>query len=172
MVESLIYAKTQGKKFKVYACETRPRWQGHKTVRRLASAGVDVTLMPDGGIATVMDDYKVKKVMVGADAVDGKGNFANKVGSRSIAICAKEYKIPLYVLTELYKYDKRPKIIIEHRDPSEVANPKHFKGVNILNLAFEIVPAKYVNSFITEKGKIKPAKFAGSAKNIIKHSLN
>lgn len=171
VVEALINAKVKGKKFKVYATETRPRWQGHKTVKELAGAGIDVTLIPDGAIATVMRDYKAKKVMIGADAVDRKGNFANKIGSLSIGIVANKFNIPLYVLAELYKYDKRPKIIIEHRDPAEVVDPKMFKGVNILNLAFEIVPSKYVKRYITEEGPLSPSQYVNTAKKRLKNLL-
>ena len=171
VVESLIHAKAKGKKFKVFATETRPRWQGHKTVKELAGAGIDVTLIPDGAVGTVIKDYHVKKIMIGADAIDGRGNFANKIGSFTIALIAKKYNVPLYVLAELYKYDKRPKIVIEHRDPSEVIDPKLFKDVKILNLAFEIVSRELVKAYITEKGAIRPARFPIIAKKELRNLL-
>ena len=172
VVESLIYAKSKGKKFKVYATETRPRWQGHKTVKALAAAGINVTLIPDGAFAPVLRDYKIKKILLGADAVDSKGCFANKVGSLAIAEVSKNYKIPVYVLTELYKYDKRPKIIVEHRDAEELVNTSLFKNVSILNLAFDIVPGKFVKKYVTETGMISYNKFACTAKKQLKKLLD
>lgn len=164
---SLKEAKKQGKRFKVFCTESRPRYQGHLTARELASYNIDITLIVDSNVGTIIN--KVKKVFVGADAVDKNGNLANKVGSRMIAELAKKRKrIPFYSFTELYKYDKRRKIKIEQRDIKEVIGNRNFKGVKVLNPAFDIIPKKHIDGILTEIGLLKPHRFVKMAQRKIK----
>ncbi|MFA5383002.1 MAG: hypothetical protein WC356_07580 [Candidatus Micrarchaeia archaeon] len=167
VINSLILAKKQKKKFKVYNTESRPRFQGHDTARDLAKNKIDVTMSVDSNVSNLIE--KVNKVFIGADAVDRNGNLANKIGSKMIAELAKNRsKVDIYSFTELYKYDKRKKIEIEQRDIKEVADPKKFKGVKILNPAFDIIPYTNINGIITEVGLLKPKEFVKKAKNKIK----
>ncbi len=92
-------ALKQGKKIKFFATETRPYMQGSRlTAWELKRAGVDVTLITDGMVASVMSQGKVNKVMLGADHLALNGDIANKIGTYAIAVTAKYFKIPFYVL--------------------------------------------------------------------------
>ena len=168
VINSLILAKKQGKKFKVYNTEARPKYQGHDTAKELAKHKIDITMSVDSNIGNLINI--VNKVFVGADAVDRNGNLANKVGSRLIAEVARNRKnVMFYSFTELYKYDKRRKIKVEQRDITEVVDIKKFKGVKILNPAFDIVPFKNIDGIITEIGLLKPKVFVKKAQNKIKN---
>ncbi len=167
VTNSLILAKKQKKKFKVYNTESRPKYQGHKTAKELAKHKIDITMSVDSNVGNLIN--KVNKVFIGADAVDKNGNLANKIGSKMISELAKNRKkVNIYSFTELYKYDKRKKIEIEQRDPKEVADPKEFKGVKILNPAFDIIPNSDLNGIVTEVGLLTPKQFVKHAQNKIK----
>ncbi|MCC7552273.1 hypothetical protein KO317_01240 [Candidatus Micrarchaeota archaeon] len=167
VINSLILAKKQGKKFKVYNTESRPKYQGHDTAKELAHIKIDITMSVDSNIGNIIE--KVNKIFIGADAVDKNGNLANKIGSKTIAELAKNRKkVSIYSFTELYKYDKRKKIEIEQRDPKEVADPKEFKGVKILNPAFDIIQHSYLNGIVTEIGLLTPKQFVQKAQNKIR----
>ncbi|MCD6279820.1 S-methyl-5-thioribose-1-phosphate isomerase [Candidatus Micrarchaeota archaeon] len=170
VVAVLTEAHRQGKEIEVYSCETRPRWQGHITSQELASAGIKVNMIVDGAMGHYIDDVDI--ILVGCDAVDKHGNFVNKIGTRSLAELAKNHHKKFYVAGELLKLDHRYPIPIEFRDVNEVADPTLFKGVNILNPAFDLVPAKYVTAFITEKGIIKPKQFYKMAVKELKRLIS
>lgn len=141
------------KRIKVIATETEPKEQGIKTVKELAKAKIPVTLITDSAVSFFMKD--VDYVIVGADALRKQG-LVNKIGTRNLALAAKEYKKPFYVVANTLKIDKRKNIIIEERPASEVYHK--LKGVKIRNPAFDITPWKFISKIITEKGVFTPKK--------------
>lgn len=163
---SVIYrAKEQGKRIKVYADETRPLLQGARlTTWELLREGVDVTLICDSMAGMVMKEGKINKVIVGADRVSANGDVANKIGTYSLAVLAKENNIPFYVACPLSTVDFSLKsgdgIPIEIRGEEEV---KSFcgkrcapEGVKVYNPAFDVTPSKYISAIITDRGICYP----------------
>ncbi len=150
-VAVLKYAKKQRKRISVIATETEPKHQGIKTAKKLAAVKIPVTLIT--GSATGYFMKEVDMVIIGSDAMRREGNV-NKIGSFDIALEARYYKKPYYVVASTLKLDKRKKIIIEERPPSEVYYK--LKGVKIRNPAFDITPWKYVTRVVTEKGVMTP----------------
>ena len=150
-------ARKDGKNFKVYACETRPRYQGHITVKELKDAGVDVTLIVDSAAYYTMVHKDVKKVFVGADTVYANGDVINKIGTSQVALAAKHAGVEFIVCTESIKFSPASMMgtisEIEERDPSEVTD---MKDVKVFNPAFDITPKDHVNMIITEHGIIPP----------------
>ena len=148
------FCKQQKKKVSFVATETRPYLQGSRlTAWELQRAGFDVTLIPDSAVATVMSQKKVDIVVVGADHMAQNGDFANKVGTYQIALLAKHYKIPLYVLAPPPSNKKTGRDIrIELRPDKEMLEfrgrriaPKGAKGYYP---AFDVTPAKLVTKHI------------------------
>ncbi|MBD3210156.1 S-methyl-5-thioribose-1-phosphate isomerase [Candidatus Micrarchaeota archaeon] len=160
----LIKAKKMKKRFRVVAFETRPRYQGRKTAKELAGAGIDVTLAVDGSMSLFMK--KADIVLVGADSITSRGDLINKIGTSTLAHIAKMYDVSFYVAAELSKYS--PKTIfgtrekIEERDFKEVWKTPP-KNVKIRNPAFEATSAKYINGYVTELGVIPPPSFFSMA---------
>lgn len=163
----LFKAKEQGKRFKVYADETRPLLQGSRlTAWELMQAGIDVTLICDNMAAHVMKLGKIQCVVVGADRIAANGDAANKIGTYGVSILAKEHGIPFYVAAPVSTFDLSIKsgseIPIEERSPEEVTNGFGKRtapeGVKVFNPAFDVTPAKNITAIITEKGVIhKPS---------------
>jgi methylthioribose-1-phosphate isomerase len=159
-------AKEAGKKFKVFACETRPLLQGARlTTWELKKNGVDVTLICDSLAATLMRKGEISKVFVGADRIARNADAANKVGTYNLAVLARWHRIPFYVVAPISTIDSRIKtgkdIIIEERSPLEVTHnffkkPIAPKKVRVLNPAFDITPHKLITAIITEKGILRP----------------
>lgn len=157
-------AKELGKKFKVYADETRPLLQGARlTAWELMQAGIDVTLICDNMAAHVMKQGKVQCVIVGADRIAANGDTANKIGTYGVSILAKEHGIPFYVAAPVSTFDLSIKsgndIPIEERSPEEITNGFGKRtapeGVKVFNPAFDVTPAKNIAAIITEKGVVK-----------------
>jgi len=166
VVNALIYAKKHGKKFEVYNTETRPLYQGRKTARELAKAGINVTNFVDAATAIALEKtQKTKKVdivLLGADAILKNGAVINKVGSGMIAELAALHRIPLYIIADSWKFSPR-NVKIEEREHKEVWKraPSYVK---IRNPAFEIVKAKFITAIISELGILKPKEFVKKAK--------
>ena len=162
---SAIYtAKKERKQIKVYVDETRPLLQGARlTTWELKKSGIDVTLICDNMAASLMKKGKIDKIMVGADRITASGDFANKIGTYSLAVLAKVHKIPFYVLAPSSSFDLSIKdgrgIPIEERDPDEVRKIKETpiapKNVKVHNPAFDVTPNELVTAFVTEKGIFK-----------------
>ncbi|NMC67767.1 MAG: S-methyl-5-thioribose-1-phosphate isomerase [Spirochaetales bacterium] len=163
---SVIYkAFEDGKKIKVYSDETRPLLQGSRlTAYELLKKGIDVTTICDNMAGFLMKQKKIDKIIVGADRICLNGDFANKIGTYSLAVLAKAHHIPFFVAAPYTTFDKNIKkgeqIPIEFRSPDEI---KRFKGfqlapenVNVYNPAFDVTQSKYVTAFITESGIIYP----------------
>lgn len=135
---------------KVFATETRPRFQGRLTAKEISSAGIETEQIVDDAVADVMK--QVDLVIIGADAIT-KDGVVNKVGSKMIAEIAFDYKRPLYVAASTLKIID--KIDIEVRDSSEVWKDAP-KNIKIKNYAFDVVPYKHITKIITEKGLKTP----------------
>lgn len=148
----LTLAKRQGKKFHVIVTETRPLNQGLMTARELLKARVPVTYGVDAAAGYLMKS--AKKVIVGCDALLPDGSLVNKVGTFPIALLAKRMGKPFYTAGEIFKFTKE--VTIEQRDPKEVIQPSRLKGAKIVNPAFDVTPAEYIEKIITEKGAVKP----------------
>ena len=156
----------QGYNFKVYADETRPLLQGARlTTWELMKSGVDVTLICDNMAAMVMKKGEIQAVLVGCDRVAANGDAANKIGTSGVAILAKEYGIPFYVLGPLSTIDMEAEnggdIVIEERPGEEIyklwyERPMAPAGVKTFNPAFDVTDAKYITAIITEKGIVNP----------------
>jgi methylthioribose-1-phosphate isomerase len=147
--------------FKVFADETRPLLQGSRlTAWELMKAGVDVTVICDNMASLVMKQGKVGAVLVGCDRMAANGDAANKIGTSGVAVLAKEYGIPFYVLgpTSTIDFDAKTgdDIPIEERDPLEVTNGFGRRtapvNVKVYNPAFDVTDAKHITAIITEKG--------------------
>jgi ribose 1,5-bisphosphate isomerase len=152
-------ADAQGKDIKVYATESRPWRQGLLTVRELSEAGVDVTLIIDGAVRSVMK--KVDKVFVGADTVTSNGAVINKIGTSQLALAANERRVQFNVCTETYKFSPMTlfgeMVEIEERDCGEVADAEALpKDVKVYNPVFDTTPARYIDAIITELGILSP----------------
>lgn len=159
----LFKAKEQGKHIKVYADETRPLLQGARlTAWELVHAGIDVTLICDNMAGHVMKLGKVQCVIVGADRIAANGDTANKIGTYSVSILAKEHGIPFYVAAPVSTFDLSIKsgdeIPIEERSPEEITSGFGKRtapeGVKVFNPAFDVTPARNITAIITEKGII------------------
>ncbi len=162
----IIYtAKKEGKKIKVYADETRPLLQGARlTAWELLRGGIETVLICDNMAGEVMRQGRINKVIVGADRVAANGDVANKIGTYSLAVLAKENAIPFYVACPFSSIDLSlldgKAIPIEERDVSEVQEilGKRIapRGVDVYNPAFDITPARYITGIITEKRICEP----------------
>ncbi len=158
-------AHEEGKSIKVYACETRPLLQGARlTTWELLHNKIDVTLICDNMAADLMRLGRIDAVFVGADRIAANGDFANKIGTYSLAVLAHYHKIPFYCVAPSSTLDLSLKsghqIPIEQRDPREVTS-LYFKkpitpaGVHVFNPAFDVTPASLVSAIVTEKGLIR-----------------
>ena len=152
-------AHRQGKDIKVFATESRPWRQGILTVNDLAKAGVDVTMIIDSAVRTVM--RRTDKVFVGADTITSHGALINKVGTSQLALAANEARVQFYVCSETYKFSPMTlfgdMVTIEERDISEVVRPGEIPdSVKVFNPVFDSTPAKYIDAIITELGMISP----------------
>ena len=153
----------EGKRIKVIADETRPKLQGARlTAYELMRDGIPVTLITDNMAGCVMSKGLVDKVIVGADRIVRDG-VANKIGTYTVAVLAKEHGIPFYVAapTSTFDLSKNSRdVIIEERDPDEVTHIGSVRiapeGVDVMNPAFDITPLKYVDAIICEKGVLTP----------------
>jgi len=152
-----------GRRPRVYACETRPLLQGARlTTLELLRAGVPVTLIVDSAAASVMPEVDV--VLVGADRVARNGDFANKVGTKTLALLAREYRRPFYVAAPGTTFDRHcargGDIVVEERTADEVRRVGRCRtapaGVPVRNPAFDVTPGSFVAGFVTEAGVLRP----------------
>src|SRR5690348_14948109 len=153
-----------GKKIHVYADETRPFLQGSRlTAWELMKDGIATTVISDNMAGAVMRQGKIGAVIVGADRIAANGDVANKIGTYTVAVLAKEHNLPFYVAAPISTVDLETpdgsKIPIEQRSATEVT---HFagkqvtpQGVSVENPAFDVTPAKYVTAIVTERGIAK-----------------
>ncbi|HYK36417.1 S-methyl-5-thioribose-1-phosphate isomerase [Alloacidobacterium sp.] len=157
-------AVERGHGIHVYADETRPFLQGARlTAWELMHDNIPTTVLCDNMAASLMRAGKIKAVVVGADRIAANGDVANKIGTYSVAILAKEHGIPFYVAAPWSTIDLATPtggaIPIEQRPEREVTHHAGKQltphGVSIENPAFDVTPAKYVTAIITERGVLR-----------------
>jgi methylthioribose-1-phosphate isomerase len=161
----LFAAAERGRRFHVYADETRPLLQGARlTAWELKQRDIDVTLICDSMAAQVMKERRVHIVIVGADRIAANGDTANKIGTYGVALLAAAHGLPFYVAAPSSTFDlslpSGDAIPIEQRDPKEVTHGFGRQtapdGVGVYNPAFDVTPARLIAGIITEKGLIAP----------------
>jgi methylthioribose-1-phosphate isomerase len=154
-------AVEQGKKIHVYADETRPFLQGSRlTAWELMKDGIPTTVISDNMAGAMMKQGKIGAIVVGADRIAANGDVANKIGTYTVAVLAKEHGIPFYVAAPISTVDLATAdgsgIPIEQRNSREVTHIAGRQmvpdGVEVENPAFDVTPAKYVAAIITERG--------------------
>jgi methylthioribose-1-phosphate isomerase len=154
-------AVEQGKKIHVYADETRPFLQGSRlTAWELMKDGIPTTVISDNMAGAMMKQGKIGAIVVGADRIAANGDVANKIGTYTVAVLAKEHSIPFYVAAPISTVDLATPdgsgIPIEQRNAKEVTHIAGKQmvpdGVSVENPAFDVTPAKYVTAIITERG--------------------
>lgn len=156
-------AHKQGKKIHVYACETRPLLQGGRlTAWELEQNGIPYTLICDNMAASLMRSGKIDRVLVGADRISANGDFANKIGTYSLAVLAQHHKIPFHVVAPYTTFDAScpdgAAIKIEERSSHEVRGVSGSfgtvcwspKDAPVYNPAFDVTPGSLVTSFISD----------------------
>jgi len=157
-------AKEQGKDVKVLATETRPLLQGARlTTWELKRAGIPATLITDSMAGYFMRRGEVDCVITGADRIAANGDTANKIGTYTLAVLAKENGIPFYIAAPTTTIDPSlasgDEIPIEERSTEEVTHiqgvPIAPEGIAAANPAFDVTPHQYITAIITEKGVLR-----------------
>jgi methylthioribose-1-phosphate isomerase len=159
----------RGVRFRVYADETRPLYQGARlTAWELAQAGIDVTLICDNMAATTMASGAIDLAIVGTDRVAANGDVVNKIGTLNVAILCHHFGIPFYVACPASTFDATTPtgadVPIEQRPASEVRG-EHAADVPVNNPAFDVTPASLVSGIITERGVFAPADLASAMRS-------
>ena len=162
----VIYAAAMhGKAVEVYADETRPLLQGARlTAWELRRAEIPVHVMTDGMAASLMQRESIDAVIVGADRIAANGDTANKIGTYQLAIAARAHEVPFYVAAPTSTIDlsveSGEEIPIEIRDGAEVISWGNIRtvpdGIDVYSPAFDVTPATYIHSIITDIGVISP----------------
>lgn len=159
------HAHNAGKNIHVFADETRPLLQGARlTAWEMVKEGIPATLITDNMAGYAMKLGKIDMVIFGADRITRNGDVANKIGSYSVAVLAKEHGIPVYVAAPLSTIDltlqQGDDIPIEERDKNEVREIFGTRTapveVNTFNPAFDVTPNRYITGIITEVGILRP----------------
>jgi len=154
-----------GKRVRVLADETRPFLQGSRlTAWELLRDGIETVLITDNMAGSLMQGGEVDLVVVGADRIAANGDTANKIGTYTVAVLAKEHGIPFYVAAPTSTIDlgcpDGSGIPIEERDPSEVVELFGTRvapeGVGVRNPAFDVTPARLIHAIVTENGIARP----------------
>jgi methylthioribose-1-phosphate isomerase len=158
-------AVEQGKKVRVYVDETRPFLQGARlTAWELSRDGIETVLITDNMAGWLMKKGEIRSVFVGADRIARNGDTANKIGTYSVAVLAREHGIPFYVAAPRTTIDRSipggEGIPIEERNPNEVRNVGGklitVPGIEVRNPAFDVTPAELITAIVTERGIRRP----------------
>jgi methylthioribose-1-phosphate isomerase len=166
-------AHKKGKKFKVYADETRPLLQGARlTAWELKQVGIDITIICDNMAGWLMKQGKINAVITGADRIAANGDAANKIGTYSLSILAREHNVPFYIAAPSSTFDLSIKsgaeIPIEQRSAEEVTTFAGTQtapdGVRVYNPAFDVTEAMDIAAIITETGVIENPNVANVAR--------
>ncbi|MBV9771486.1 MAG: S-methyl-5-thioribose-1-phosphate isomerase, partial [Bryobacterales bacterium] len=154
-------AIASGKKIDVFADETRPFLQGARlTMWELEHDKIPATLITDNMAGHFLHSGRIGCVVLGADRIAANGDVANKIGTYSVAVLAKENNVPFYVAAPISTLDlslaSGAQIPIEHRAATEVTHvhgvPVAPQGINAAHPAFDVTPNRYVTAIITERG--------------------
>jgi len=158
----IVYAAVEaGKRVSVYADETRPLLQGARlTAYELQRAGIPCTVLVDSAAAALLRQRRIDAVIVGADRIAANGDVANKIGTFSLALAAREHGVPLFVAAPFSTVDLRTPegsgIPIEHRSAAEFGASVLPEGVSVFAPAFDVTPARLVSALVTERGVLRP----------------
>ena len=154
-----------GKLAAVFADETRPWLQGARlTVWELMQDGIEATLIAEGAAGHLMAEGEINAVVVGADRIAANGDVANKIGTYTVAILAKEHGLPFYVAAPVSTLDLQTPtgedIPIEERPAHEVTHVAGHRiapeGTRVRNPAFDVTPHRYVTAIVSERGVARP----------------
>jgi methylthioribose-1-phosphate isomerase len=154
-------ARDAGKSVAVFADETRPFLQGARlTAWELVKDGIDTTVITESMAAPLMRDGRIDLVVVGADRIAANGDTANKIGTYTVALVAREHGVPFYVAAPLSTIDLGTpdgrRIPIEERDAREVTHVKTVRlapeGAKVFNPSFDVTPNHLIAGIITERG--------------------
>ena len=160
-VTSVLETVAEERGFRARVTETRPLYQGRETARELAETGVPVRFYVDSGARIALREADI--MMIGADAVLQNGKVINKIGSEMFAEVAQDYGVPVYVVTNSWKYDPMSSFgyetEIERRAAEEVWDDPP-AGVEVVNYAFERVAPEKINGIVSELGVHAPDEFA------------
>jgi len=158
-------AVEQGKRIAVFADETRPFLQGARlTAWELVREGINTTVITESMAGPLMRAKEIDVVVVGADRIAANGDTANKIGTYTVAVLAREHGVPFYVAAPLSTIDLATPdgdtIPIEERDQREVSHLGSSRitpvGAHIRNPAFDVTPHRYISGIITERGILRP----------------
>ncbi len=158
-------AHEEGKKIHVFVDETRPFFQGSRlTAWELDRLGIPLTLITDSMAGWLMKKGEVNLTITGADRIASNGDAANKIGTYSIAILARQHRLPFYVAAPLSTFDfslrKGEEIPIEERPAEEVRQaggcPVTLPHIKVRNPAFDVVPGRLITAIISERGIARP----------------
>lgn len=170
-------AHERGVKLHVYACETRPLLQGGRlTTWELAKCGIPHTLITDSMAAVLMKQGRIQSVFTGADRVSANGDYANKIGTYSLAVLAKHHDIPFYPVAPASTVDADcadgAGIEIEQRAADEVrgfVSPSSQvrwapKDVKVFNPSFDVTPSELVTKYVLDRGLFTPDEYRNAVK--------
>ena len=155
----------QGRRFDVFADETRPLFQGARlTAWELVERGIPVTVLVDAAAGQLLRTGRVAACIVGADRIAANGDTANKIGTYGLALLAEAHGVPFFVAAPSSTFDLRldtgDDIPIEERSAAEVLRPLGVQAApdkaRAYNPAFDVTPARLINAIITERGVIRP----------------
>ena len=173
-------AVEHGKRIAVFADETRPFMQGARlTAWELVREGIETTVITESMAGPLMRDREIDLAIVGADRIAANGDVANKIGTYTVAVLAREHDIPFYVAAPVSTIDLSTPdgahIPIEERDQREVS---HFGasrvtpvGAHIRNPAFDVTPHRYITGIITERGICHPP-YLESLRRLVQQPLS
>jgi methylthioribose-1-phosphate isomerase len=167
----------KGRRFGVYATETRPFSQGSRlTCWELVKLGIPATLLTDGMVGALLASGRVASVVVGTDRTAANGDVANKIGTYTIAVLARRHGVPFYVAAPTSSIDldcdSGAKIPIEQRGDREVTHVAGRRiaaeGVSVFHPAFDVTPAELVTAIVTESGVVRGDYRRGLARAVAK----
>mmetsp|Transcript_22031 Transcript_22031/g.34549 ORF Transcript_22031/g.34549 Transcript_22031/m.34549 type:complete len:274 (-) Transcript_22031:187-1008(-) len=159
----LLRAHAEKIQFSVIVVDSRPKFEGKVLLEKLNAAGLSCTYVMINAISYVMKE--VSKVFLGASAVLSNGNVISRVGTSSVAMMAQQYKVPVLVCCESYKFSEKVMLdsicTNELGDPDELVSPaleswRDVKDMKLLNLVYDLTPAECITLVITELGHLPP----------------
>ena len=168
LLNALIFAKENGKKFKVICTESRPNLEGLRLAKRLGKKGVNVKLVVDAAIFSYV--FGSDLILVGSDAITNS-DLVNKIGTLGLAIASKKYNKTMYSLcgTDKILLKKYPMNVNQSKNPNEVID-KTLDNVTPENYYFDLTPLEYLSGIITEKGILSPIEIKDYLNKLSLHS--